>query len=249
MKRISVLVMGLGLLLIFGLSGCGQTSSEEATQADGKRPANQNATAKPSEKLSTPEKTLASIKAADSRREYSEFCRYFTQDAQRTLAGGLLMSGKDLKRYINNPDNQNLISEEDKALVQGVDNLLKQHGLDRDLVFEVTLEARQDEEVVETKGEQAPTTEQQILQRMGEEISDPCLFVTDFIKTMRTHGQNPDARIIEDDARLDHLKTTDDTAEAELVFTREGREIRRSIGFQNVLGEWHISQVPDVFFK
>lgn len=238
MKRTLVLAFVMGLVL--GVSGCGESSSKDAAQAEGKP--------KPNEKLASPEKTLEAIKAVDSRREYSQFCQFFTEEAKRTLAGGLLMSGKDLKGYITNPANESLITEDDKVLVAAVDNLFKKHGVEGDLDIQFNLPSDQDE-VVQTKGEQPPQTEQQILEKMGEELSDPCVFVKDFIETMRSHGKNPDARIIEENARLENLTTTNDTAQADLVFMREGREVRRSIGFQNVSGEWHISQVPDVFFK
>lgn len=226
MKRTLVLAFVMGLAL--GVSGCGESAPKDTAQAEQK--------IKPNENLASPEKTLEAIKAVDSRREYSQFCQFFTGDAQRTLAGGLLMSGKDLKDHFTNPANQSLVAEEDKVLVAAIDSLIKKHGVAEDLV-------------VQTKGEQAPQTEQQIVQKFGEKISDPCGFVKDFIETMREHGKNPDARIIEENARLENLRTTKDTAEAELVYMRDGREDRRSIGFQNVSGEWHISQVPDVFFK
>jgi hypothetical protein len=119
--------------------------------------------------------------------------------------------------------------------------------VDRDI--QIDFPSGPEGEVVQTEGEQGVDAERHILKTMGEEISDPCVFVKDFIETMRSHGNNPDARIIEENARLENLTTTKDTAQAELVFLREGQEVRRTIGFQNVAGEWQISRVPDVFFK
>lgn len=239
MKRIPVLALVLGLSLGFG--GCNKSTPQETAQTDGET--------NPNENLASPEKTLEAIKAVDGQREYSQFCQFFTPDAQKTLAGGLLIECKKFQSDATNPANQSVIDETDKALVEAYASLFKKHGVDQDLNIEVDQPIGNEGQVVQTAAEEFAETGEQVLQKFGEKIPDPCLFVSDYIETLRKHGRNPDARIIEENARLENLTTTGDTAEAELVYLRDSREVRRRIGFQKVSGEWQISEVPDVFFK
>ena len=245
MKRMQGLAVmwAMGTGLILGTVGCGGSSPQAGTTTE--PPAKKNTD---SSELSSPEKTLAAIKSADAKREYEKFCQHFTNDAQQVFAGGLYVSCKNLKTILDEPDSQD---EQDRALVQAIDALLKKHGLQKDLEA-IVKDAAPPEQVVQTKGEQPGsqfTIQQKILKAVGEQIKDPSGFVADGIKTIQENGRNSDARLFEDNARLENIKIDNDRAEAELVFSREKREFRRPVGFQNVSGEWKFSTVPDVLYK
>lgn len=248
MKRMQMraLLWAFGTGLVLGTLGCGSSSPGELAGSENNPPAgNEESTPKND---SSPEKTLAAIKAADAKREYEKFCEHFTNDAQQVFAGGLYVSSKNLKTILDEPDAQD---EQDRAMVQAIDGLLKKHGLQKDLEA-IVKDATPPEQVVQTKGEQATnqfTIQQKILKAVGEQIKDPSGFVADCIKTIQENGRNSDARLFEDNARLENIKIDNDRAEAELVFSRENREFRRPVGFQNVSGEWKFSTVPDVLYK
>lgn len=248
MKRMQgrAVLWAFGGSLVLGTLGCGSSSPDELAGSENNRPAgNEESTPK---KDSSPEKTLAKVKSADAKREYEKFCQHFTEDAQQVFAGGLYVSCKNLKTILDEPGAQD---EQDRVLVQAIDGLLRKHGLQKDLEA-IVQDAAPPEQVVQTKGEQSKnqfTIQQKILKAVGEQIKDPSGFVADCIKTIQENGRNSDARLFEDNARLENITIDNDRATAELVFTRDEREFRRPVGLQNVSGEWKFSTVPDVLYK
>jgi len=239
------LTLAGGLCFLLALAGCGNSSSGETAGNSKSENSGENSTAKTN---STPEKTLAAIKALDEKREYDQFCQHFTADAKQVFAGGLWMSSRMLMFTINNPDFQEQADERDKALVSAIEGVLTKHKVNK--AIDQTIEIPAIQQVGgEQPAESKITAQQQVLHAVGKQIEDPCQFVTDCIQALRAAGSNPDARMFEEDARLEKLTIENNHAEAELVFTREGREIRRPVGFEKASGTWKFSRVPDVLYK
>lgn len=226
-------------LLLSGMSlafcGCGEA---EKTGDANKTEADPNSTQ--GEELSTPEQTLAAVKAASKNGNDAKLCHYFTPTAQHDLAAGMVMMGsmmqamsakptKDSKEYDKSLD------EKDKKRSEALKALFKKHDLTEKNRPEIHIDLNDSKE-----------KQQAELRKLAGPIKDHCQFFGDFVKVMRQFAETPDARMIEDNAKLENLKIDGGHATAEFVQSREGRERRSPIAFEKMDGQWLISEVPNL---
>lgn len=229
--------LALVFAVLFAISSCAKNDTKE--NGDPKAKADPTG----GEDLSTPEKTLEALKAAAASHDDSKLCAYFTPAAQKTLAAGMVMMGGFMQAMAK-PQKEGepqdaAEAEKNEERAEAIKALFEKHGL---------TEGNRPELKINFGDSKEQQDEQ--LRKVADPIKDHCGFFAEMIDLMREHGEHPDARLIEDNAKLEGLKVEGDTATAEFVQTRtpkgedKGRERRSPIAFQNVDGKWLISEVP-----
>ncbi len=227
-----LLVVGLS----FGLAGCGGSGdSKTAENGNGKRAAKSE-----SVDLSTPEATLAAAKKAAAAHDYRALCGYFTPTARKDLAAGMVMLGGMVqamaKNVLKNPQAKDSPDTENaQKQAEAIKTLFEKYDLGEDNRTEIKINLNDSQE-----------DQKKEMRKLADPIKDHCGFFADFVEVMRTHGDQPDAKMIEAEAQLDGLKTEGDEASAEFVQKRNGKESRSPIAFQKIDGQWLISEVPNL---
>lgn len=226
-----ILVSGIGLALF----GCGKT---ETTEDADKTEANVDSVK--GEILSTPENTLAAAKAASKKGDDAKLCQYFTPTARQELAAGMVMMGGFMQAVIEKPTQnpkteEKSIDEKDIKRAEAIKALFDKYELTKEKRPEININLNDSQE-----------KQQEQMRKLADPIKDHCQFFADFVQLMRKYAESPDARMIEDNAKLENLKIDGDNATAEFVQSREGSERRSPIEFEKIGGQWLISEVPNL---
>lgn len=223
----AALLLGVSLCLF----GCGHPETEETDNESQADPHSIQA-----EDLSTPDKTLAAVKAAAGNRNDAKMCRYFTPPAQKDQAAFMVIYG--IRMQIEAERSAKQLQEKsdpkEKQRAAAIRALFQKHNLTEGNFPQVSIDrtVSLDEQKKEWR-------------KLAEPIADHCEFYADFIQLMRKFAETPDARMIEGNAELKNLQIDGDHAQAEFVQSREGRERRSSIEFEKIEGQWRISEVPN----
>jgi hypothetical protein len=228
----------LVLLLLVAVSGCGKTESEKTEAASDAKTDETSG-----EDLSTPEKTLAALKSAAASHDYSKMCAYFTPNAKKTLAAGMVMMGGFMQALDKSAQEDEPADPAEAAKnhkrAEAITALFEKHGLTEGNRAEVKINLNDSKEQQDEQ-----------LRKVADPIKDHCQFFAEMVKLMREHADDPDVQVIEDNAHMEGLKVEGDTAKAEFVQTRtpkgetKGSEKRSPMAFQKVDGKWLISEIP-----
>jgi hypothetical protein len=178
----------------------------------------------------TPEATFQTAKAAVEGNDCQAFCHCLTTEARDELAAGLVIAGSlgQLAADLPRPGAEKAI-----ARAKRIKAVLEKHGLAQQATPKILLN------LMASKEEQ-----KRAMLKLVEPIADRNAFIADFLRVLIDTADNPDARLIEPDARLLDLKTQHDTATATFAQTRQGKERTSPIAFQKVDGQWKISKLP-----
>jgi hypothetical protein len=208
-------------LLLF-LAGCssGRTGRESENKKDEK------GTGTPA--LETPEATLKAVQSAAAAHDYPALCQLLTPPAREQMAAGLVALGGLLKAMSKGD------SEGPQAkLAEKIGEVFEKHGLNEKTIPRIKI-----------NGNASQEDQDRELRKLAGPVKDQCAFIADVLKTMHEQGDKPDARLVEENARLEDLKVSGDTATATFVQSRKGKESKSPIAFQKVEGGWKISRIP-----
>jgi hypothetical protein len=208
-------------LLLF-LAGC----SSEGTGQESENKKDEKETSTPA--LETPEATLRAAQSAAASHDYPALCRLMTPSAREQMAAGLVALGGFLKAVSKGKE-----KSPQAKLAEKIGEVFEKHGLNEKTIPRIRI-----------NGNASQEDQDRELRKLAGPVKDHCAFVADVLKTMREYGDRPDARLIEENARLEDLKVSGDTATATFVQSRKGKESKSPIAFQKVEGSWKISKIP-----
>jgi hypothetical protein len=178
--------------------------------------------------LGTPEATLRAARSAAASHDYSALCRLMTPSARELLAAGLVVFGDFVKTVSKGKENS-----PQAKLAEKIGEVFEKHGLNEKTIPRIRINRNASQEDQDRE-----------MRKLAGPVKDHFAFVADVLKTMHEYGGKPDARLIEENARIEDLKVSGDTATATFVQSRKGKESKSPIVFQKVEGGWKISRIP-----
>jgi hypothetical protein len=212
--------MVLAVLLFVAGCSSGETGKESENKKDEKGTG--------TSALESPEATLKAAQSAAASHDYPALCRLLTPTAREQMAAGLVALGGLLKAM-----NKGTAEGSQAKLAEKIGEVFEKHGLNEKTIPRIKINADASQEDQDKE-----------LRKLAGPVKDPCAFVADVLKAMHEHGDKPDGRLIEENARLEDLKVSGDTATATFVQSRKGTESKSPIAFQKVEGGWKISRIP-----
>lgn len=229
--RLPILRVLPALVLAISAAGCGASEPE----GDGEKDTLLQSGTQPD--LTTPEATLEAAKAASAAHDAPKLCQYFTPQAQETLAASAVALSR-LMVSTSGKGNGPAAGEDgpQTELVNALRELLETNNLTDETLPKIHIDGDADEE-----------EQLREVRKLAAPIEDHCAFFADFMRVLRKHGNNPEGRLIEENAHLEDLTIDGDTAKATFVQSRDGRETRDEIEFRRLDGQWKISRVPALF--
>jgi hypothetical protein len=177
----------------------------------------------------TPEATFQAAKSAAERYDCQAFCRCLTTEARDQMAAELVLVGSFMQLAADFPGPG---AEKARDRAKGIKAVLEKHGLTRRTTPPISINL--------DGGKQ----QQREMLKLVEPIADRNAFIADFLRVLIETADDPDARLIEPDARLVDLKTEKDTATATFAQTRQEKEQTSPIEFERIDGQWKISKLP-----
>lgn len=225
--NVNAILTALALLVTLG---CGNRSDSEGdSPASGT--AAQGGEGDAEAKFSSPEATFETAKAAIRNEDYDGFWECWTKDGQDTLAVGMVFIGRFF-RAIKEKELESKFAEEAAELRSKLERftaILDKHGASD--APEIHLQANGDDEANRKE-----------LLKLIQPIKDRKAFTIEMLALFTEISDQPDPKLLQDNAELVDLAVNGDTATAKLVQAGQSRTRETPIEFHKVEGKWKIAE-------